>query len=75
MGRIHYNYNTFGFTKLQKFGREVAGVPVKDQKALLTASFGCCMTFEHLLKPGETQLVVGLSRSRVGYKYLVLFGL
>jgi hypothetical protein len=54
MGRIHYNYDTFGFTKLQKLGRNVAAVPVKDEKALLTASFGCCMTFKHLLKPGKT---------------------
>jgi hypothetical protein len=54
MGRIHYNYDTFSFTKLQKFGREVAGVPVKDKKAPLTASFGCCMTFKHLLKLSKT---------------------
>jgi hypothetical protein len=54
MGRIHYNYNTFGFTKLQKFGRNVAAMPVKDEKAPLTASFGCCMTFKHLLKLGKT---------------------
>jgi hypothetical protein len=54
MGRIHYNYNTFGFTKLQKLRRNVAAVPVKDKKAPLTASFSCCMTFEHLLKLGKT---------------------
>jgi hypothetical protein len=51
---VHYNYDAFGFTILQKIGREVAGVAVKDQKAPLPASFGCREAFEDLLKPGKS---------------------
>jgi hypothetical protein len=50
---VHYNYNAFSFTILQKIRREVAGVAVKDQKALLSASFSCREAFKDLLKLGK----------------------
>jgi hypothetical protein len=55
---IHHNHNAFGFTILQKIRRKVTGVAVKDQKALLPASFGCREAFEDLLKPGKSQIII-----------------
>jgi hypothetical protein len=49
----YHEQDAIGVAILQKFGREVAAVAVKDQKPLLTASFGCYMAIEHLLKLGK----------------------
>jgi hypothetical protein len=54
----YHEEDAIGVAILQKFGREVAAVAVKDQKPPLMASFGCCMAIEHLLKPGKPQVIV-----------------